>query len=60
MEAMHMEEWKDIRGFKNYMISNRGRVYSKKKHMIMKPTPDRKGYLRITFYELIVIRRRMD
>lgn len=46
-----MEEWKDIRGFKNYMISNRGRVYSKKKHMIMKPTPDHKGYLRITFYE---------
>lgn len=46
-----MEEWKNIKGFESYMISNLGRVYSKKRHMIMKPTPDQKGYLRISFYE---------
>ena len=46
-----MEEWRDIKEFENYMISSLGRVYSKKKHMIMKPTPDKKGYLRISFYE---------
>lgn len=46
-----METWKDIAGFENYMVSNKGRIYSKKKQMIMKPTPDTKGYPRITFYE---------
>lgn len=46
-----MEQWKDVAGFENYMISDLGRVYSKKKKMIMKPTPDQKGYLRVTFYE---------
>lgn len=25
-----MEVWKDIAGFENYMVSNRGRIYSKK------------------------------
>lgn len=46
-----MEIWKTVEGFDNYMISNHGRVYSKKMNHIMKPTPDQKGYLRITFYE---------
>lgn len=46
-----MEEWRDIKGFEKYMISSLGRVYSKKNRMIMKPTPDKKGYLRISFYE---------
>lgn len=45
-----MERWKPVVGFENYMVSDLGRVYSKKKNMIMKPTTDTKGYLRITFY----------
>jgi len=46
-----VEIWKDIAGFENYMISNHGRVYSKKSGLIMKPGKDKKGYLRISFYE---------
>ena len=46
-----MEQWKDIEGFENYMVSSLGRFYSKKRDKIMKPTPDNKGYLRISFYE---------
>ena len=46
-----MEKWKDITGFPNYMISNFGRVYSKKSGLIMKPGKDNKGYLRVSFYE---------
>lgn len=47
----HMEQWKEIEGFDNYMVSSLGRFYSKKRDKIMKPTPDNKGYLRISFYE---------
>ena len=46
-----MEKWKDINGFENYKISDKGNVFSKKTNTIMKPTPDKKGYLRISFYE---------
>lgn len=46
-----MEIWKVIEGFHNYMVSNEGRIYSRKTNSIMKPTPDTKGYLRISFYE---------
>lgn len=46
-----MEIWKEICGFENYMVSNRGRIFSKKNNRIIKPTPDQKGYLRISFYE---------
>lgn len=46
-----MEKWKDITGFPNYMVSNFGRVYSKKSGLIMKLGKDNKGYLRVSFYE---------
>ena len=47
-----MEEiWKDIEGFEKYQISNKGNVYSKKSNRLLTPKPDRKGYLRISFYE---------
>lgn len=46
-----MEVWRDIVGFEKYMVSNLGRVYSKKSGLILKPGKDKKGYLRISFYE---------
>lgn len=46
-----MEIWKEITGFENYMVSNLGRVYSKKSGLILKPGMDKKGYLRVSFYE---------
>lgn len=46
-----MEIWKEIAGFENYMVSNLGRVYSKKSGLILKPGMDKKGYLRVSFYE---------
>jgi len=47
-----MEEiWKDIKDFENYRVSNYGRIFSKKSNQILKPTSDKKGYLRISFYE---------
>ena len=45
-----MEIWKEITGFENYMVSNLGRVYSKKSGLILKPGMDKKGYLRDSFY----------
>lgn len=42
------EEWKDVIGYQNfYMISNTGKVFSKRQNKIMKPQPNSRGYLRI-------------
>lgn len=47
-----MEEiWKDIECFQNYQISNMGRVYSKKTKRMLTLYPDKKGYLRVKFWE---------
>lgn len=45
------EIWKDIEGFENYQISNKGNVYSKKSGRLLAPHPDGKGYLRVKFWE---------
>lgn len=42
-----MEIFIKINGFKNYMISNKGNVFSKNTMSIMKPEKTRVGYLRI-------------
>ena len=47
-----MEEWRDIPGFTGYQISSEGRVKSMRYggwggERILKPSPDRYGYLRI-------------
>lgn len=40
-----MEVWKDIKGFEGlYRISTTGKVYSVRRHVIMKPKTDRYGY----------------
>ena len=46
-----MELWREVVGFENYMVSSLGRIYSKKNRIIMKSTPDNKGYFRVSFYE---------
>lgn len=59
-----MEIWKDIKGFPDYLISDKGRVLSKKritirsngiklsvKRKILKPCYDTKGYLRVYFFK---------
>lgn len=43
-----IEEWKPIKDFENYQISNHGRVKSLRNDIILKPAISRKGYLRIT------------
>lgn len=46
-----MEVWKDIKGFEQYQISNLGNVYSKKVERLLTAHPDKKGYLRVTFWK---------
>ena len=42
------EKWKDIKGYEGlYQISNTGKVKSVNKHIILKPSKNRKGYLHI-------------
>ena len=43
----NMEVWKDIEGYPNYQISNKGRVWSVKRQIYMKPLIDTDGYHRI-------------
>ena len=40
--------WKEIAGFKNYEVSNDGRIRNKKKGMLKKPTPDKDGYYTVS------------
>lgn len=55
---MILEEWRQIRGFPDYMISNLGRVkslsrdykYGSHDDMILSPT-DRRGYFRVTLFQ---------
>ena len=56
------EEWRDIEGYQNYMISNMGRVKSLNyKHTgiekILKPSVDKRGYLVICLYKNSVKKR---
>lgn len=42
-----LEEWKKIDNFDGYYISDRGRVYSKKRNIFMKLKIDKNGYKQI-------------
>lgn len=44
-----MEEWKVIKGYENYSISNHGRIMNNKTNKILKPYKNRSGYLRVMF-----------
>lgn len=46
-----IEEWKNISGYDGlYKVSNLGKIYSVKKHIILK-TKERKGYVAINLYK---------
>lgn len=40
-----LEEWRQIRGFPNYLISNLGRVYSKQSDRLLKLALKKSGYV---------------
>lgn len=42
--AKNMEIFKDIKGYPDYQISNRGRVWSAKSNSYLKPCKNNKGY----------------
>lgn len=44
-----MEEWKVIKGYEKYSVSNFGNVMNNKTKKILKPYKNRSGYLRIMF-----------
>lgn len=49
MQDQMQESWKDITGYAQfYMISNTGKVFSKRQNKILKPQQNSKGYLRIS------------
>lgn len=45
-----MEEWIEIPDFPNYLISDYGRVYSKKRDILLTPRFDHGGYLLVNLY----------
>jgi hypothetical protein len=53
MEDSPEEIWKQIEGYKDYFISNQGRVLSKKNRVaiILKPWKQSKGYLQVELYQ---------
>lgn len=45
------ENWKPIEDFEDYMISDKGRVWSHRSHKILSPAKDTHGYLHVNFYK---------
>ena len=43
------EQWKDFKGFSNYIISNRGRLKNKKTNTFVKPVKNNNGYYQFIF-----------
>lgn len=46
-----MEIWKDIKGFEDYQISDKGRVWSKLSNKILKLKMDKNGYCKVNLYK---------
>ncbi len=51
MFTYHLEEWRLIMGYENYWISNYGQVMNILTKKILKPYPDKDGYLRLNLYK---------
>lgn len=48
---MIAEQWRDIPGFNSwYVVSSMGRVYSRKRHKMLKQIPSPNGYPRVRLY----------
>ena len=46
-----MESWKKIKNYDNYLISDRGRVFSEKNKKFLKPWKDRGGYFNVGLWK---------
>lgn len=46
-----MEKWKNIKDFKNYSISNTGKVKNNKTNKILKPRIKKSGYIEYVLYK---------
>lgn len=46
-----IEIWLPITGFKQYMVSNHGRVKSTKRDIVLKPSISRDGYVRLCLWD---------
>jgi len=46
-----MEHFKKIKGYKNYLVSDRGRVFSFYTNKVLKPGKDKDGYLHVILYK---------
>lgn len=44
-----MSEWRPVRGFDDYVVSDTGEVYSNKQHRMLKQT-EKKNYMMVTLY----------
>ena len=50
-KEIYEEHFKQIKGYENYLVSDRGRVYSEKNKKFLKPQKNRCGYLTVTLYK---------
>lgn len=48
---IEVETFVEIEGFENYEVSNLGKVRNIKSGIVLKPQPDKDGYLRLGLYE---------
>ena len=46
-----MKNWRRIKGYENYLVSNQGRVFNFKFKKFLKPAKDRGGYLYVGLYK---------
>ena len=51
MNYKNKEKWKNVDGFENYLVSNKGRIMNSKTGKILKPRDDRKGYQYVDLYK---------
>lgn len=47
-----LEEWRQIRGFPNYLVSNLGNVYSKRFKRVLKPALKKSGYMYVALSDV--------
>lgn len=47
---MPKELWVEISNFPDYLVSNRGKVYSKKRNKLLTPRVNSRGYLAVALY----------
>jgi len=51
MSKSNVEQWKNIKEFDNYLVSNKGRIMNGKTGKILKPRDDRRGYEKVDLYQ---------